>query len=116
MSYPELRETVEVTIASGASLSDAADLTGGALVGIIMPAAWTAASLTFQGSVDDSTYNNVYNDSGSEYTVAADASRLIVLDPADFVSARHLKVRAGTSGTPVNQGAARTITLVVRPI
>jgi hypothetical protein len=61
------------------------------------------------------TYNNVYDTAGSEKTVTADASRHIIIDPQDFAGTQYLKVRSGTSGLPVAQGAARTITLVVRP-
>jgi hypothetical protein len=33
----------------------------------------------------------------------------------DWVGVRFLKIRSGTAGTPVNQAAARTLTLVVQP-
>jgi hypothetical protein len=81
-----------------------------------MPATWTAANLTLQASVDNSTWDNVFDSLGTEVTITAAASRFILLNPADFVSVRYLKVRSGTSGTPVNQGGARTITLIVRAI
>jgi hypothetical protein len=117
MSYPELRSTITVTIALGASLSPAADLSEQALLGIVMPAAWTAGDLTFQGSIDGVTYGNMYfAHTDSECVVQAAAARFIQLDPADFSALRYIKVRSGTSGTPVNQAAARTITLIVRPI
>lgn len=105
--------TKTATIANGESLSAGVRFDGAALVAIIMPAAWTAASLTFQASVDDITYNNVYNESGIEKTVTASTSRYIALNPADFVGANYIKVRSGTSGTPVNQDAERALSLVV---
>lgn len=110
-----------VTIASGASLSDAADLGDNYLVGILMPSAWTAAELTFQGSLDNSTFTNLYWDdvdnttTGYEVvTTTAAASRLITLDWRKFAAFRYVKVRSGTAGTPVNQAADRVLTLVVR--
>lgn len=103
----------DVTIANGASLSGAA-FVGGRLSAIIMPAAWTAANLTFQGSEDDSTYNDLYDDAGTEYVVTAGASRYIVLDPLAFVGVDFVKIRSGTSATPVNQGAARVVRFVLR--
>jgi hypothetical protein len=115
MSWPELRSTETATIANGASLSGAVDLTAGVLVGIQMPT-WTAAVLTFQGSADDTTYTNVYTDGGSEFTVQTASDRFVQVDPVDFVGIRYLKVRSGTSGSAVNQGAERVLTLVVRPI
>lgn len=114
--YPELRTTEAVTIASGASLSAAIELKGTVPVAIVMPATWTAAALTFQGSADGVTYGNVYSTGGSEMTAQAAATRFILLEPADFVAIRWLKVRSGTSGTPVNQAAERTLTVVERPV
>lgn len=106
------------TIASGESLSAAIDLTGCVPVAIIMPASWTTADLTFQASdlASSATYSNVYDEFGSEVVVSAAASRHIVLDPSTWVSCRNIKIRSGTSGTAVNQGADRTIKLVCRPI
>jgi hypothetical protein len=108
--------TTTATIDNGASLSGAVNLSGFTLIGIDMPATWTAANLTLQASVDNSTWDNVFDFLGTEVTITAAASRFILLNPADFVSVRYLKVRSGTSGTPVNQGGARTITLIVRAI
>ena len=69
-------EAQTVTIAATASLSDAARLPNGhEVVGITMPAAWTAANLTFQASPDGSTFYNLYDDEGNEVTVTAAASR-----------------------------------------
>lgn len=118
--------TQQVTIANGGSLSGAATgatrVGGGAtgiyetLVGIIMPASWSAASLTFQASNDNSTFTNLYNAAGTEVTATVSAARWVAIDPADFAGVAYLKVRSGTSGTPVNQGADRTITLVFRAV
>jgi hypothetical protein len=108
--------TTTVTIDNGASLSGAVNLSGWTLIAIDMPASWTAANLTLQASIDNSTWDNVFDSLGTEVTITAAASRFILLNPADFVSVRYLKVRSGTSGTPVNQGGARTITLIVRAI
>lgn len=103
----------DVTIPSGATgLSDGFDLKGYTLVRIDMPAAWTAANLTFQVSTDDSTYNDLYI-SDAEYTLTAAASRALGVAAADGVRMhRYLKVRSGTSGAPVDQGTDRVLRLV----
>lgn len=106
----------DVVIAGGASLSAAVDIDGSSLVGIVMPAAWTAANLTFQGSSDDSVFNNLYDDAGTEVTVTAAAARYIAVQPSEFVGFDTLKIRSGTSGTAVTQAAARTITLILLPM
>jgi hypothetical protein len=101
-------------IANGASLSGAVALGAGAPVAIATPAAWTAANLTFQGSVDGTTFLNLYDDAGTEVTVTAAVDRYIALSASLFAGCRFLKIRSGTAGTPVNQGAARTLTVVTR--
>jgi len=115
-TYPERqapgsRTTFNVAIANGASLSDPIDLTGLVLVGLQMPSAWTAAAITFQASADGTTYADFYS-AGSELSLTVSASQFIRLDSSIMLSARWWKVRSGTSGTPVNQGAARTIMAV----
>jgi hypothetical protein len=117
MPYPNVLDTTTVTIANGQSLSGAADLKGlGTPVRIDMPAAWTAANLTFQVSADGVTYQDLYDDGGSEVTVTAAAGRSIFLQPAEWAHVRYLKVRSGTAAVPVNQGTDRLLTLVVRPV
>jgi len=107
---------VTVTIANGASLSGAVDLGPNRLFAIIMPAAWTTANLTFQVSADGTTYNNLYDDTGTEVTVTAAASQYIVISsPAKMLGARWFKVRSGTNASAVNQAAARVVTIVGVP-
>ncbi len=102
-----------VVIANGASLSSAVQIRAGLLSVIEMPAAWTAANLTFQSSGDGTNYMNVYDDAGTEVTVTADASRRIQLSPSDWAGIQYLKVRSGTSAVAVNQAAERTLYLEV---
>jgi hypothetical protein len=106
---------ITVDIASGASLSAAIPLGLGRAAGIQMPAAWTAANLTFQASYDGITYANLYDASGTEYTATAAADRLIILPVADFAGIQNIKIRSGTAGTPVNQAAARRLDLQTIP-
>ena len=118
--------TVEVSIASGQSLSSSTriDYPVGpaqngvreALVAIIMPPAWTTADLTFQASNDGTNFFNMYNVAGSELTAEAGALRWIEIQPVDFSGVPFVKVRSGTAGSPVNQGATRSITLLFRPV
>ncbi len=63
----------ETTIVSGQAVSGDVDLASGTLVGIVMPEAWTAAGLTFQVSVDGSTWSELFDAAGNaiSYTVAA---------------------------------------------
>lgn len=106
--------TKTVTIANGASLSGILELGGGILTGMILPAAWTAAGITFQGSVDGTNFYNLYDEFGAEITLTVDASRYIRLNPTDNYSIPYMKLRSGTSGSAVNQGADRILTLIIR--
>lgn len=111
-------EAVSVTIASGQSLSAAVNLRGRAVCGVVMPASWSAASLTFQASADGVTFNNVWaqNTAGTmaevEHEVAA--SRFVSIPADPFAGATHVRVRSGTAGSPVNQAAERVLSLLVR--
>ena len=105
-----------VTIASGASLTASINLQDQPIVAIQMPASWTTAKLSVQGSHDGTTFFDVYNAYGDEYLIEAAASRYIVLSPNEFQWARSIKLRSGTTGTPVNQGADRTIAIVPRRV
>lgn len=107
-----------VTIANGTALSGAVNLSDKVLSAIIIPSAWTTAALTFQASDDQGvTWYNLYDSSGNEITIASgnvNTSSRISLDPSDYASVDFIKVRSGTQGSPVNQGAARVLTLVSR--
>lgn len=113
-SVPSHTEATAATIANTGSLSAAIQLCGRVPVGLIMPSGWTAASLTFQISIDGSTYVDLYSlaNPASEFTLSVGASRAIPLDAAVFAGAAFLKVRSGTSASPVAQGGERTIKVV----
>jgi hypothetical protein len=106
--------TTTVTIANGTALSAAVDLTAFTLVAIQLPAGWTAASLTFQAANDNQNFGDVYDKSGEYTFLAVDVSRYLVCDPTAFAGIRYLKVRSGTGAAPVNQGADRVLTLILR--
>lgn len=100
-------------IANNAALSAAVDLVGFRLAGIIIPASWTTANITFVTSPDGTNWFDRYDHQGAEYVVTVGgASRSIIVPMVDFLGVRHLKIRSGTTGTPVNQGGERTLTLL----
>jgi hypothetical protein len=109
--------TQNATIAAAGSLSGAVDCGAGLFpVALVLPAVWTAADITLQASADGTNYYDVYQSDNTEYTIKAAASRFIILDPADLAGVRYLKVRSGTSGTPVAQAAERVISVVIRQV
>ena len=117
MALPINLATVQTTIANGTALSAEVDMGADTLVGITMPAAWTAAALTFQVSTDGGvTFNEMNSSAGSAVSFTVAASQYIAVDPTLWRGVNAVKVRSGTSGTPVNQGADRVLTLVTRPL
>lgn len=112
-----ISDTLTATILSGQSVSAAVNLGGLRLFGLVMPAAWTTANLTFQMSPDNGvSWSNIFDINGVEFTVTAAASRFITFDPAALPAVQWLQIRSGTSGTPVVQAADRNINLVLRPV
>ena len=110
----EAVETKTAVIENGGSLSGIVDLGGRKLVAIVMPGTWTAAALTFQASPDGVNFFNVY-DGPTERQLTVAASYYSELNISDWIGIRWLKIRSGTAGTPVNQAAERTLTLVIQP-
>lgn len=106
----------DASIASGQSLSSAIDIGGTTMLAIIMPSAWTAASITFQVSNDGSNFSDLYNSGGSEVSVTVAASKAIQLDALQFLGWRYIKLRSGTAAAAVNQAASRSLQLLVKPL
>lgn len=105
-------------IANGATVSSEAGVTNGGLnIGgngltrVLMPAAFTGATLTFQVSPDDGTYLPLYNADGTAYSVAVAASRAVVLDPSVFIGVNYIKIVSNLA-----EGGARVVTLVGRAL
>jgi len=111
----DLVHSIDVVIANAASLSGAVNLKGLALCGFIMPAAWTAAGVAFNVSIDGTNYNYLCW-GGSEVAETVDVDQHVSVDPVKFLSAKYVKVLSGTSAVPVAQDAERTIKLLCRPV
>jgi hypothetical protein len=111
-------EIIPVTIASGTALSPSIGIGIKTLVGISMPSGWTTAALTFQISPDGVIFQEYVDATGAAaITVATPAANtFIAISSGQFDGVNQLKVRSGTVGTPVNQGADRVIGLVVRTV
>jgi hypothetical protein len=104
----------EAAIASGAALSESLRLNNGNLVGLILPATWTEADVTVQASRDGSTWHDVYDAEGTELTVVGTAGAWMLFPAGAFNGIEFIRFRSGTTATPVNQEAARTLIAVLR--
>jgi hypothetical protein len=108
-------KTGTVTILNGASLSDSIYLENRHFVGMIMPSAWTTASISFLFSSDDVNFYNTYSLTAAltASTGATIADAIInIATTATFHGARYLKLRSGTALVPVTQGADRVLTII----
>jgi hypothetical protein len=101
------------TIANGESLSGAVELQGFKFFSIVMPAAWTTANLTFQGSDDGVTFQDIYMN-GAEVVETVIAGKTYAIDQNILALAAipYLKIRSGTSASAVAQAAQRSIKVV----
>lgn len=98
-----------VIIASGESLSNAINISENETVlGIQVPSTWTSAGITFEASYDRSNFYP-YAFDNAEYTITVAANQHYEISIGKLLTARAIKVRSGTSVSPVNQTASRTI-------
>ena len=112
-----LDTTLTATIAAGASLSGAVDIGEGyTLVGLITASTWDAAAVSIEASAT----------AGGTYVVAKDAygvqlgsasvtgANYVTLGGilADLKAVRHLKIRSGTTASPVAQADETIVTLI----
>lgn len=109
-------EKITATIDQNNALSHSIDLGGLRLFSVTLPSEWTDASLSFQSSYDGGvTWHDVFKES-TEYSITANAGNDCNVDVQRFASIPMLRVRSGSSITPVNQESARSIGLVLRSV
>lgn len=116
---PYNHQILPVTIANGTSQASMVNLHGRRLAAIYMPSAWTAAAITFlAATTPDATALSVVDDGGTEISLTVAVDQFVVLTGTDaeaLKACQNLVVRSGTNATPVNQGADRTLYLVLLP-
>ena len=106
---------ITASIPNAGSITPAIDLGAFRAGRIHIPAAWTAAALTFQVSADGSTYGDLFDNTGVEYTAQAAAGRAVLLPLIDFLGMRYLKIRSGPTAAPVAQAAQRDLVIQLVP-
>lgn len=118
MADPFVIEQSTVVIANGQSLSPEVDVGPKTLVGIITPSTWAAAGISFQASPDGgTTWLELLDQTATAIGVSSiTGAQFIAIDPTKLKGVTALKVRSGTSGTPVAQspGAGGTTLILLR--
>lgn len=95
-----------VTIANGETTSTAFDARGFANFGLIMPAAFTGTSMTFQVSHDNTTFQALTTTTGSTVSITVAAAKSYAL-PVQLAAWRYFKVVSGSA-----EGDDRTLTIM----
>lgn len=121
-------KVLSAVIPPNEALSNTVDLGTHSLVALEMPEGWAGTSITFQSKaraqedVDGPAYapedlDNVFDSGGNEITWTVAAGRVVVPTAAHESAMRpirYLRIRSGTSGTPVNQNPQRIIRLLTK--
>lgn len=104
-----------VIIATDATESSVLNLGGASLLGLILPAAYTAGNITFKMSEDGivGAFNNVkaIDGSGDAYTLAAVADDYLPVLPSVFAGCQWIQLVCS-----VAQAAQREIKLIMGPL
>ena len=111
-------ETISVTMDAATSLTGAIHLGGLRLFGVIVPSDWTTANLTFQMSPDAGvSWFDLVDQNGDGVLLAGKAGAYVAVEkPAQFAPVQYLKIRSGSSLSPVSQSAGRVLQLVLRSV
>lgn len=122
MSLRAERQQIPVRILAGASLSGEVNVGPGAIIGIMMPAAWTAAGIALHALVipkvgaTAEVFGAVQDEAGADFVLAAGplANEFVALPPTKQLRGMgRIRVLSGTIAVPVNQVAQADFFLVV---
>lgn len=112
---------ISAEIPANQSLTGEIDLGSNKLMAIEFPTTWAGTSITFQSKVERNengleTWRNVYDDAGSEVTATVGSNRIVGLDALalELSSLRYIRIRSGTSSSPVNQNPTKLLRLIVK--
>lgn len=108
-----------VTIANGASLSNAQYIQGYDVVAIQKDATLAGTALTFQASLDGVTFANLFDASNTEVsctTTTLTALCHVLQQSKEIRGINSIKLRSGTSASPTSQSADINVQLGLRYI
>jgi len=111
------RVSLAVTIPANQSLSQPANVGVLTLTGIILPAGWQTAPLSFQASADGVTWQEMYTAAGTDVSTGPlTGPAWVALNPSDFAGIQFLRIRSGRASAPVTQTAECTLMLILRSV
>lgn len=108
--------TNQATIPNGATTSNSIDTSSfdslQGFVGFVAPAAFTGASITFNVSVDDVTYQQLFSSANSAVSISITAGKSYAFTQdvrSELIPWRYIQIVSASS-----EGAARTFTLLFK--
>jgi hypothetical protein len=105
-----------ITIPAGATgLSGVVYIGPAEIIGYQIGPDWATADISLQASADGVTFAEVFDSAGTVYSTKAVASQYMHF-ATPLKIGPYIKIRSGTSGSPVNQTTPATITLVLRAL
>lgn len=104
-------EVALIDVSEDASNSTSVNVENMLLCGIVFPATMTGSAITFDYSVDNSSWVDVFNTSGTEISYTVSAGNVISFDPNDWAFASNGYLRVTSGGT---EAADRKIKLLFR--
>jgi hypothetical protein len=101
--------------AARGTMSAIVDLTGAtAIVGLVMPATWTPALVTIQGSPDGTIFYDLHDGvPGTELAFNVSVNSMVMLNPDRMRCCKAVKLRSGTAAAPIMQSAACQFGVVI---
>lgn len=122
MSRSDAGEITSTILSGATGLGGQVNLTTQRITGLILPATWVAAALSFQFSVDGTNWYELQTFDGTtltavtvDATTAAQGTGWIFADRElqALAGIRLMRPRSGLVGAAVNQTATRTLTWLV---
>jgi hypothetical protein len=118
--YQNLVTATPLSWGSGSTFSGSVYLGGEAILAVATPGTWTTAPLTFEvttGAAEPGTWLSLYSGTTEVALYPATAGTAVYyLDVANAPGIYWLRGRSGTRAAGTAQDAARTLTLLTRPV
>lgn len=105
-------DDLDATIPASGTVSNAIDLQGTFLVGLIIPANFDGTQLKFKGSRDGNTFYTLNNTAGDDLIATVVAGQATSIVPQDFSMWRYIQLVSVTTQTTTDT----IIGLVTRPL
>jgi hypothetical protein len=105
--------TITGNIPANASLSGAFNCTTGTVARIVMPNNWVNAPISFQVSLDNVTYYDLFDSAGREVLFQVQPGVAVTVLEERSISFAYVKIRSGSRDKPVVQPLLSTFNLVV---